>query len=553
MVLMMCGEFYNTTHVHSQLESLDHAPRNTTQPELALRAFEVWGAECAHRLEGAFFIAVYEISEQRLTLLNDRFGLYPHFYSLRDGSLVFAPKVKGVLCAPFLQRKLNVVATAEYMRFQQLLGDKTFHEDIYRFPYGSIGVFDLRAGTWTLRHYWDWDQIPENPQVTFDEAVGSVGDLLQQAVHKLSADSLRAGVFLSGGLDLRAIVGLMGHRNSSFVTATFGMRESWDVHYAAEIAAAIGSHHMWFDLPDDGQWVKEHVDLHLKLTEGFHSWIHMHGITMLPRLHDMMDYNLSGWDGGTVMGHSDHINSIYNNPVNFETVLAENFIRFNQSYTWPGLTEAEERMLYQPAFGQQAWGLAFDSMREEFTRFWGFKRDYAAEYFYVVNHCWRHTGNMIGFTRGFVEARFPFWDYELIDFMYSLRPEIRRDQLMYRHIITNRMPYLARIPYDKKEYLPTVKPLPHQLQALSVRARRRFHMMPQRPTLYADYENYLRGGLRDWAEGILYSSDLAERGIFNEDYVRSLMARHLDGREEWTIGKIAPLITFEMVMRHFFD
>ena len=553
IVLLMCGEFYNAAHVRGQLENQRHAASGSTQAELALDAFEAWGLECARYLEGPFFIAVYNIREQRLTLFNDRFALYPHYFGLHNGSFVIAPKIKGVLCAPGIPRKLNVVAVAQYMRFQQVLGDGTFHADIVRFPYGSVGVFDLQAGSWTVRRYWDWDQIPDNPQVPFDEAVRITGNLFQQAVHKLSSDSTKLGVFLSGGLDSRAIVGMMPQHNSPFVTATFGKRESRDVYYAAQVAAAVGSRHMWFDLPEDGHWIKENVDLHLKLTEGFHSWIHMHGITMLPTLRGMMDYNLSGWDGGTVMGHPDHINPIYNSPVDFSAVLTENFKQFNQSYTWPGLTEAEERMLYQAAFGKQVWGLAFESMREEFKRFWAFKRDYAAEYFYVVNHCWRHTGNMIAITRGFLEARFPFWDYALIDFMYSLRPEIRRDQLMYRRIITEWMPPLARIPYDKKEFLPTVKPLPHKLQALTIRARRRLHLMPERPTLYADYENYLRGGLRDWAEGILYSSALAERGIFNVEYVRSLMARHLDGREQWTIGKIAPLITFEMLMREYFD
>jgi asparagine synthase (glutamine-hydrolysing) len=31
------------------------------------------------------------------------------------------------------------------------------------------------------------------------------------------------------------------------------------------------------------------------------------------------------------------------------------------------------------------------------------------------------------------------------------------------------------------------------------------------------------------------------------------MERHLSGREHWTIGKIAPLITYEMMLRWFVD
>ena len=62
-------------------------------------------------------------------------------------------------------------------------------------------------------------------------------------------------------------------------------------------------------------------------------------------MREVMGYNLTGWDGGTVMGHSDHINPIYNHPVDDLTIVLESFKQFNQSYTWPGITEAEEQLL----------------------------------------------------------------------------------------------------------------------------------------------------------------------------------------------------------------
>jgi asparagine synthase (glutamine-hydrolysing) len=130
---------------------------------------------------------------------------------------------------------------------------------------------------------------------------------------------------------------------------------------------------------------------------------------------------------------------------------------------------------------------------------------------------------------------------------------VRGHQLLYRHIITRELPRLANIPYDKQEFLPSVNPLLHKTQAFTVRVRRRLGVFPKRHTLYADYENYLRHDLRAWAEAILFDPRTEQRGIFDMNFVRSLMKRHMDGREEWTIGKIAPLITFEMVMRQYFD
>ncbi|HEY9088702.1 MAG TPA: asparagine synthase-related protein [Anaerolineaceae bacterium] len=546
----LSGEFTQTQELHHKLKRGDPAFR-FTDPELALAAYHEFGLDFAGHLRGDFFVAIYDSAARRLVLANDRFGLYPHYYAVSPRQLVFAPEVKGVLCAPGMERKPDITAASQYFRFQQVLGERTFHEGISLFPYGSTAVYDLDSGDWSVRRYWEWDQLPERPNITFEEAVEEVGDRLQNAVVRLS-DSARPGVFLSGGLDSRALLGLMPPADRPPVTATFGYPTSRDVVYANQIARAMRSEHYWFDLPD-GQWVPQYVDFHLQLTEGFHSWLHMHGITMLDSLRGVMDVNLTGWDGGTVMGHLDHINEIYNSPVDEWTVALRTYHQFINSYTWPGLADSEERLLFTPQYGRQVYGLALESMLAEFSRFWKYRPVYAAEYFYVVNHCWRSTGNMVKTMRSAMEVRFPFWDYDLIDFMYSLPPHIRRDQLLYRTIITRRMPRLAYIPYDKQEYLPTVQKLPHAAQKTAVRLLKRLKLFPQHPTLYADYEKYLRSELRGWAEDILFSPRTAQRGIFNMDFVRSLMDRHLAGHEPWTIGKIAPLITYEMVMREYFD
>lgn len=550
-LVWLCGELYQTQTLIREMEIRNNPVVDTEDAVLVLAAYQAFGVDFAAHLNGAFFIVIYDTARQKLFLASDRYGLYPHYYHVTSQQLVFAPEVKGVLCAPGVERKLDLTAASEYFRFQQIIGEKTFHEGVSLFPYGSVGQLDILSGQWSLHRYWDWDRVPYRPQVTFEEAVEEAGHLLQQAVIRLSR-GVRPGVFLSGGLDSRTLLGFIPHQDPTPISVTFGIQKSRDVIYAKKISRAVGSQHYWFDFPD-GKWVMENVDLHLKLTEGFHSWIHMHGISALKDLRPLMDCNLTGWDGGTVMGHWDHINEVYNYPVDEWTVALRTYQQFNQAYTWPGLTDAEERLLFTPEVGQQIVGRAFDSLLKEFSRFWKFRQEYAAEYFYLVNHCCRFTFHMVTIKRSAVEIRFPFWDYDLIDFIYSLAPHIRRDQLMYRTIITRRLPRLAQIPYDKQEYLPTVEPVRYNLQKIAVRTLKLLKLFPEHPALYADYENYLRNELRDWAEGILFNPHTAQRGIFNMDFVRSLMNRHLAKHEPWILGKIAPLITFEMIMRELFD
>ena len=549
-ILFMCGEFYRTGTLRKNLEQIGVYPRDQSDPELALATFQAFGSDFATKLEGAFQISVYDRVKRQLIMANDRYGLYPHYYYVKDGRFVFAPEVKGVLCAPYVTKNVNRIAVDEYVRFQHLLGTKTFHEDISLFPYASVGQFDLETGRWTIHRYWDWDRISDQPNISFQDAAIEVSRLFREAVVRLSSDELRPGVFLSGGLDSRAILGLVPHEHSPPVSATFGAEGSRDVYYAGNIARVVGSKHFWFDLPN-AQWILDNLDLHFKLTEGFHSWIHMHGITMLPTLRSQIDYNLTGWDGGTIMGHGDAVTPLLCYPVDFPALIGKLYSDFTKVYTWPSLDEGEARQLYAPAY--QACGVAFESFKNEFESYRKFQRHYAAEYFYLVNHCFRMSIHMVTMARSHFEVRFPFWDYKLIDFMYGLSPEIREKQILYRTVITREMPKLARIPYDKQEFLPTVDHWPHRLQSISVRLRRRAGIYPDRATLYADYEGYLRGELRSWAEDLLLDERTASRDMWNMDFVRSLLARHFSGQELWTIGKIAPLMTLEMVMREFFD
>ncbi len=556
-VLMMSGEFHHKDDLRKKLCDSGIVPNPDTMidPELALSAYKAFGIDFAKVLEGAFIIAIYDSVEHRLIITNDRFGLYPTFYAYRSGQLAFAPEVKGVLCAPFVERELNPIAVSEFFCFQQVLGSKTFHQGISQFPYASVGEFDLSSGDWKLRHYWDWDEIPDRSEISLEDAVAETGRLLRQTLADMTRDSLRPGVFLSGGLDSRTIVGLMPHRAQPVITATFGVEGCRDQFYGEKIARAAGTRHQWFDLPD-GKWVQENADLHMTLTEGFHAWMHMHSITMLPDLRKVMDYNLTGWAGEFPLGYPMIADSLLYEPVDRLALLQELFYRLNQTHSWPGLTEGESRLLYTPVFREKALGQAFDSMVEEFKPYERFRKNNQVDYFFLVNHCGRMTGNMIKIARSHMEVRFPYWDFRFIEFVYSLNPRFRMGRprgRLYMNLITREIPNLVSIPYDKDEYLPTADERRRAMQAMSVRVRRRLGLFPKRATLYADYENYLRRDLRGWAEDILFDPRTKQREIMNMDFVRSLFNRHMNGREEWTIGKIAPLMTFELMMRQLFD
>ena len=549
VALVMAGEFYDTDSSQEYISA-------GSDEQFALALYESMGDNFVSHLKGAFIIAIWDKSRSKLLVTNDRFGLYPIYYAHINGKLTFAPEIKGVLCDNDFPRHLDWTALAQYMRFQHLLGDRTFFEDIKVLPSASLLIYDWPTASVQIKSYWSFADIHYRPEVSFDEAAEETGRLFRKAVQRLSSDVYQPGLYLSGGLDSRAILGMIEHR--PVFSLTYGMSNCRDVHYAQRVAQTVGSDHHWFDLPN-GDWVKDYVNFHLDLTEGFHSWIHAHGISTLPRARELMDVNLTGWDGGTVMGHDDSIEPLQYSAVDNTALMSRLFYLFNQKYTWPSITEVEERLLYNDPHGRQILGLAFDSFRTELSSYLHYRPDVRAEYFYIRNHCGRLTQNLITFTRSHIETRFPFFDYDLFDFLYSLPATQRGHRVLYRAVIQREIPSLAYIPYDHDEFLPTTRSMVRRAHAAGVKIKRRINrhissnLFPQRYTLYADYENYLRGELRDWAEDILFDSRTTERGIFDSDFLHTLMDRHLSGLEEWTIGKIAPVITYEMMLRRFYD
>ena len=548
IALVMAGELYKR-------DALQQNDPLKSDEEMALELYERWGEDFISHLNGAFIIGIYDRKNHRFLILNDRFGLYPLFYSSRAGRLIFSPEMKGILCDDTFPRRIDLTALAQYVRFQHLLGERTFFEDIQLLPVASVLNYDITTGSCSVRSYWSVNEIPYRPEVSLEETVEETAILFRQAINRRSDGSYIPGVYLSGGLDSRAILGMMDRR--PVASLTYGTRNCRDVYYAEKIAKAAGSEHHWIDFPN-GNWIKQNVNLHLELTEGFHSWIHAHGISTLSRARELMEVNLTGFGGGILKGHPGNLEPILAAGDGNTTLIARFFNEFNQKYTWPSINEAEENLLYCEAISSQMQGRAFESFHAELVPYLNSRPDVRGEYFYLNNHDRRLIHNYVIFTRSHIEVRMPFYDYDLFDFIHSVPAEYRVRGNLYRRIIQRETPKLAYIPYDHDQFLPTTRPVIRNVHALGIRVQRRINrhvgkLFPELHTLYADYENYLRYELREWAENIMFDGRTMERKIFNLPLLRSLVSRHLSGLEYHTIGKIAPLITYEMMLRRYYD
>lgn len=543
VAVVLAGEVYDGNQ--------PDAPLN--EPDI-LALYAQFGSDLPRHIQGAFILGFWDTLQRQLVIMNDRFGLYPLYYAHYNQKLIFGPEMKAILQDGRFHRAIDYVALAEYARFQTLLGEKTFFEDLYLLRNASVLTYDLMTDQLSTTTYWDFSNIPELPgRLTLEDAAHEEGRLLKAAVTRLSQGNYRLGLYLSAGLDSRVLAGFMPPHRLPLNTVTFGLRNSRDVVYAQRLANLIGSKHHYFEFTD-GRWVAEYADLHLTLTEGFHSWIHAHGISILSQTRQLMEVNLTGLGGGLIDWEDMPLLGAQNEMA-FMLRLYE---LMSQKTSWPSLTDAEERALYTPAMQSKMGGLAYDSMREELANYENLPFEKRAAAFSICNADRRMYQYYTVFHRAYIEQRFPFFDYAYLDFVQAVPVQYLFKRQMRRTLILKFMPELAGVPYDKDDLPITGGGIKRVGAKLAKRAKRytnrRFKgLFSQHTTLYADYENWLRGDLYDWGAELMLGHCTQERGIFNPLFMQALWERHQSGLEVNIIGKLAPLMTWEMLARRFLD
>jgi asparagine synthase (glutamine-hydrolysing) len=228
------------------------------------------------------------------------------------------------------------------------------------------------------------------------------------------------------------------------------------------------------------------------------------------------------------------------------------FKHWNQDYCWPGINEGEEKLLFTDLYYEQIRDRAFSSLQSALRRYEGAEYISRLTYFDIENQSTRLTNLNTLYQRAYFEARYPFCDYALVEFVLALPFHFRVSNRLYLSVITKSCPEVTWVPRDKDNLLPTSRTLIRQGHALLHRVYARL-VNRGLFTLHNDPEGWLRNDLRGWAEDLLFDQRTLERGIFNPAYIQSIYRRHISGKEIHTIGKIAPIMTYEMMLRRFYD
>lgn len=206
------GEVYNYLEIRQELEAAGHLFNSHSDTEVILAAYRHWGSACLNKFNGMFAFILIDLQQQRLFAARDRFGVKPlYFWQSPAGFLAFASEIKQFMTLPGWRAQVNTSRAIDYLAYGLTdFSNETLFSEVFQLKGGEYIECSLNTSiTPAIKR---WHQLHKQPcQFSFEETSHTFYDLFEDAVRlRLRAD-VDIGSCLSGGLDSSAIV-CMAHR-----------------------------------------------------------------------------------------------------------------------------------------------------------------------------------------------------------------------------------------------------------------------------------------------------------------------------------------------------
>lgn len=248
-VLVGNGEVYN--YLELRAEMADYAYVTRGDMEAVLAAHRRDGEDFVHALNGMYGLALFERDVHRLTLVRDRLGVKPLYWTQRpDGIVLFASEIKALFASALINVTVDSAQASSYLAHGWVPAPRTLFRGINKLPPGHKLTVDA-DGTVHMKRYWrpvGGRDLPPDPvalgRVLIDQLKASVGLQLRSDVP--------LGALLSGGIDSGLLVALAAEQSSGPLN-TFTVRFPGDAVDESPLAGAVaeryGTRHETIDVP----------------------------------------------------------------------------------------------------------------------------------------------------------------------------------------------------------------------------------------------------------------------------------------------------------------
>lgn len=199
------GEIYNFAELRRSLEQRGVRCQSHSDTEVILRLYEAHGPACFEQLRGMFALAIWDAQTRTCVLARDRLGIKPLYYHRGpDGRVTFASEVQALVRSGLVPAEVDPDGVFGYFRTGSVPEPLTLIAGVRTVEPGHYLI--LVEGRADCRRYWDL-QFPSTATEAVD-AVERVRSALLDSLRYHFVSDVPVGIFLSGGIDSTALLGL---------------------------------------------------------------------------------------------------------------------------------------------------------------------------------------------------------------------------------------------------------------------------------------------------------------------------------------------------------
>jgi asparagine synthase (glutamine-hydrolysing) len=428
--------FYENENFILSFEGINY--NSFSSPEDFLERFLKTGVDFISKIEGVFSGFIFSKQTETIQVFNDSLGTKNIFY-FYDSKLGFAFSSEMHVLSKVLRENnigLNYNTDAIYSLalYGQVFDDQTVVNEINRLEYGTIMSFDLKTKALNKQIYYFIDK-PINNTINLQDAISEIDRLMLKSVEREWQKDLTENkkhlTLISGGMDSRVNALLACELGFDKINSyTYGAPNSSDVRISNIIAKDNFYAHSQLNL-NNGLYLSDFImENYIIPSDGLSIYTPIATMQNALKRMNFSDYGVL---------HSGQVGDVV-----FGSFVRENFdIQKNKDKI--GLTgNIKHKNLIEKI---ESLNNILDRYQDKNYELYSYEQR-------QINGTL--TGDRV--ASNYIDHISPFYNRELIDFMFSLPAKFKVDQNIYFKWLEERHPKILKYEWEKIGFKPN-KPL----------------------------------------------------------------------------------------------
>ncbi|SFL04540.1 asparagine synthase (glutamine-hydrolysing) [Halogranum rubrum] len=254
------------------------------------------GLDFLDGLNGNFAGALYDESEETVTLFTDRLATRPIYIYTGDEAVVFSTSIQSLPLHPAVDTDFEVDYLTEYFALKRPFGLKTPLSDVEMLHPGSSMTIDVDDGTTSIDRYWTPHYDPVD--ASRSEFAARLAETMKTVVEDRTDREETNGLLLSGGSDSRLLLAAFDALDIPVRTYHLNEWENREADIARRAADVVGAEYEFLERDETYQARSLESSPSLVNFDGYFNQHHAGGFA--EKLRSECDYLFTGHYGDTL-------------------------------------------------------------------------------------------------------------------------------------------------------------------------------------------------------------------------------------------------------------